>query len=133
MAKILGVTVAELIGETKTRHAPPAGGRLGQLFEAASKLPRHRQQKIVEVLELLVKNTRTDTPQCVIAANRSLSEVNFSVGYVAAKALPSPRSGLPKSPPQREDCGKIFLPMMQASLSELVWSGALTSSPMAKP
>ena len=54
MAKILGVTVAELVGEAKMRNARPAGGRLGQLFDAASKLPRHRQQKIVEVLELLV-------------------------------------------------------------------------------
>ena len=55
MAKILGVTVAELVGEPKTKRAQPAGGRLGQLFEAAAKLPRHQQQKIVEVLELLVR------------------------------------------------------------------------------
>lgn len=54
MAKILGVTVEELLGGSKPKHTRPAGGRLGELFEAATKLPRRQQQKVVELLELFV-------------------------------------------------------------------------------
>jgi transcriptional regulator with XRE-family HTH domain len=54
MAKILGVTVEELLGLPKSRRSPAPGGRLGQVFEAASKLPRRQQQKIAEVVEALV-------------------------------------------------------------------------------
>jgi len=54
MARILGVTVEELLGESKPKRSRPAGGRMGELFEAASKLPRRQQQKVVELLELFV-------------------------------------------------------------------------------
>jgi len=54
MAKALGVTVEELLGETRARRAPAAGGRLGRLVNRVSSLPRRRQQKIIEVVEALV-------------------------------------------------------------------------------
>jgi len=43
MSKILGVTVADLVGEVKTRRAQPADGRFGQVFDRVSKLPRRQQ------------------------------------------------------------------------------------------
>ena len=54
MAKALGVTVEELLGEPKARRAPAPGGKVRQVFEAVAKLPRRQQQKIVEVVEALV-------------------------------------------------------------------------------
>lgn len=54
MAKALGVTVEELLGGAKPRRVVHPGGKLGQTFEAVSKLPRRQQQKIVEVVEALV-------------------------------------------------------------------------------
>ena len=54
IAKVLGVTLEELLGQPKPKRPQPAGGKLGQLFEAAAKLPRRQQQKIVELLEPFV-------------------------------------------------------------------------------
>jgi transcriptional regulator with XRE-family HTH domain len=54
MAKALGVSVEELLGEAKARRSPSPGGKVRQVFEAVSKLPRRQQQKIVEVVEALV-------------------------------------------------------------------------------
>jgi hypothetical protein len=53
MAKALGVTVEELLGEEKPRRATPPG-KLGQVFDQVSKLPRRQQDKIVEVVQALV-------------------------------------------------------------------------------
>ena len=54
MAKALGVTVEELLGEPKLRRATVPGGKARQVFDAVSQLPRRQQQKIVEVVEALV-------------------------------------------------------------------------------
>ena len=54
IAKALGVTVEELLGEPKAKRAPAPGGKVRQVFEAVTKLPRRQQQKIVEVVEALV-------------------------------------------------------------------------------
>lgn len=54
IAQALGVTVEELLGRPKPRRAKPAGGRLGEVFEKAAKLPRRQQAKIVEVVEAMV-------------------------------------------------------------------------------
>jgi transcriptional regulator with XRE-family HTH domain len=54
IAKVLGVTVEEILGQPKPKRAQPAGGRLGQVFEKATKLPRREQAKIAEVVEALV-------------------------------------------------------------------------------
>jgi transcriptional regulator with XRE-family HTH domain len=53
IAEALGVTVEQLLGDTPQR-AMPAGGRLRQLFERASKLPRRQQEKLISVLEPFV-------------------------------------------------------------------------------
>ena len=51
MARALGVTVEELLGEERPRHASAPAGKMRQLFEAASRLPRSQQQKVAAVLE----------------------------------------------------------------------------------
>lgn len=59
MAKALGVTVEEVLGEARPRKTITAGGKLGQLFEEASKLPRSQQDKVLAVLEPFVTAHRT--------------------------------------------------------------------------
>ena len=54
VARILGVTVEEVLGEPKSRRGSVPGGKLGQAFEAASKLPRSKQDKIIALLEAFV-------------------------------------------------------------------------------
>ena len=54
MAKVLGVTVEELLGEPKPRRVVTPGGRLHQVFESASRLPRREQQKLAEFVKLFV-------------------------------------------------------------------------------
>ncbi len=51
MAKALGVTVEELLGEPKPRRIVTPGGKLRQVFEEASKLPRRQQEKIAEFVQ----------------------------------------------------------------------------------
>jgi transcriptional regulator with XRE-family HTH domain len=51
MAKALGVTVEELLGEARPRRTVSPGGKLGSLVEQISKLPRRQQEKVVEFLE----------------------------------------------------------------------------------
>jgi transcriptional regulator with XRE-family HTH domain len=51
LAKALGVTVEELIGQPKPKRAQPAGGKLGLVFEAVARLPRRQQQKVIEMAE----------------------------------------------------------------------------------
>ena len=53
IAQALGVTVEQLLGDAPKRPMP-AGGRLRQLFERASKLPRRQQEKLISVLEPFV-------------------------------------------------------------------------------
>ena len=60
MAKALGVTVEELLGQPKPKRAITPGGKLGEVFESVSKLPRRQQQKVVEFVEAFVeKKTAT--------------------------------------------------------------------------
>ncbi len=54
MARILGVTVEEVLGEARPRRVANPGGRLGQVFEAAAKLPRSKQDKVIALLEAFV-------------------------------------------------------------------------------
>jgi transcriptional regulator with XRE-family HTH domain len=56
LAAALGVAVEELLGENgnKKRGAGPAG-KMRQLFDAASRLPRSQQQKVAAVLEPFIK------------------------------------------------------------------------------
>ena len=55
MAKALGVTVEEVLGEAKPRQSAAPGGKMRQLFDAASQLPRSQQQKVAAVLEPFIK------------------------------------------------------------------------------
>jgi len=55
IAKALGVTVEELLGAPKSRRAAAPGGKVRQVFDAVSKLPRRQQEKIVDVVEALVE------------------------------------------------------------------------------
>jgi len=61
MANALGVTVEELLGEDRPRRVLTPGGRLRQLFEAASKLPRSQQEKIIAILEPFVREHVSDS------------------------------------------------------------------------
>src|SRR5215475_3726534 len=56
MARALGVSVDEFLGETdkKRRAAVGPTGRMRRLFEVASKLPRSQQEKIAAVIEAFV-------------------------------------------------------------------------------
>ncbi len=54
MAKALGATVHDLLGEPKPGRAVTPGGKLGQVFEQVAKLPRRQQDKIIEVVRALV-------------------------------------------------------------------------------
>ena len=55
MARTLGVTVEELLGEPRPRRVVSPGGRARQLFEAVSKMPRRQQEKILDILEPFVR------------------------------------------------------------------------------
>ena len=54
MARILGVTVEEILGAAKPRRVANPGGKLGQMFDAAAKLPRSKQEKVIALLEAFV-------------------------------------------------------------------------------
>ncbi len=53
ISEALGCSLEQLLGETPKRKAP-RGGKMRQLFETASRLPRRQQEKIVAVLEPFV-------------------------------------------------------------------------------
>ena len=55
MAKALGVTVEQLLGQPNPSHASALGGRARQLFEAVSRLPRRQQAKMLDILESFVR------------------------------------------------------------------------------
>jgi transcriptional regulator with XRE-family HTH domain len=59
MSKSLGVSVEVLLG-IKDPKSKPAGGKVGQVFEAVSNLPRRQQAKIVDIVEglLLLHETK---------------------------------------------------------------------------
>jgi transcriptional regulator with XRE-family HTH domain len=55
IAKALGVTPEEVLGQDKPRRPANPGGKVRNVFEQVQKLPRRRQEKIVEVVEALLK------------------------------------------------------------------------------
>jgi transcriptional regulator with XRE-family HTH domain len=55
IAKTLGVTVEQLLGEEKPSRVISPGGRARQLFEAVSKMPRRQQEKILDILEPFIR------------------------------------------------------------------------------
>ena len=55
MARALGVTVEELLGESKPIRGTAPAGKMRQLFDAASRLPRSQQQKVADILSPFIK------------------------------------------------------------------------------
>jgi hypothetical protein len=60
MAKALGVTVEQLLGEAQPRRAAGPGGKVRQAFEAVSKLPRRQQEHVLKVVNALVAQASTE-------------------------------------------------------------------------
>lgn len=55
LAEILGIGADQLLGnEAKPARAAGPVGKLRQVFESASKLPRHQQAKVAEFVEAFV-------------------------------------------------------------------------------
>jgi transcriptional regulator with XRE-family HTH domain len=60
LAEILGTSVGELCGEVPVNRPPAPRGKLTQVFEAASQLPRRQQNKIAEWVEAFLHH-QTET------------------------------------------------------------------------
>ena len=55
ISKALGVSVEELLGDSRPpRRAPAPGGRLGVVCEEISSLPRSQQSKLLDTIEILL-------------------------------------------------------------------------------
>lgn len=54
IAKVLGVTVHELLGEARPKGVIAPGGKLGQAFQQALRLPRRQQEKLAEFVRLFI-------------------------------------------------------------------------------
>ncbi|HOF50061.1 MAG: helix-turn-helix transcriptional regulator [Verrucomicrobia bacterium] len=54
MAKALGVTVHELLGEARPKGVVAPGGKLGQAFQEALRLPRRQQEKLAEFVRVFI-------------------------------------------------------------------------------
>jgi len=62
LAEVLEVTVEDLLGtKPKNRRGTGPAGKMRQLFEAATVLPRTQQQKIVDILEPFVSRHANGT------------------------------------------------------------------------
>jgi transcriptional regulator with XRE-family HTH domain len=62
LAHALGVSVDELLGVTPPKpKRQVAKGRLQLVFEAASKLPRRQQEKVLDILEPFVNHHASET------------------------------------------------------------------------
>ena len=55
IADALGVSIEELLGVAKPKRATTPGGKLGEVFDSVSKLPRRQQQKVIEFVEAFVE------------------------------------------------------------------------------
>jgi hypothetical protein len=63
MAKALGVSVEELLTDKKiTRKSGGPVGKVKKTFDEVSKLPRRKQDKIVEFVSALVNQYKNETP-----------------------------------------------------------------------
>jgi transcriptional regulator with XRE-family HTH domain len=66
LADALGVSADFLIGrETPKPRGSGPTGRMRQLFDAASKLPRHEQQHVVSLLRAFVRQHTKDAPKTI--------------------------------------------------------------------
>ena len=63
MAKALGVSVEEILGEPKTSRNGGAKGKLRLVFDEVSRLPRRQQDKVVEIVTALVEQYKRSSRQ----------------------------------------------------------------------
>src|SRR5262245_29403576 len=84
MARAVGVSVDELLGETEKKRRAAVGptGRMRRLFEAASKLPRSQQEKIAALIEAFV-NQHSDC-NARAGKGRLLAGVRMESGAVTS-------------------------------------------------
>jgi transcriptional regulator with XRE-family HTH domain len=61
IAKTLGVTVEELLGEPRPKRAVPPGGKLGRIIQTVSRLPRRQQDKVVDMFETVLAGQQSKT------------------------------------------------------------------------
>jgi len=61
MAKLLGVSVEELLGQPKPKRNGLPGGKLGTVVERISRMPRRRQQRVIETIETLLAGEEATT------------------------------------------------------------------------
>lgn len=54
MAKALGVSVHELLGEARPKGVMAPGGKLGLVFQDALRLPRRQQAKLAEFVKVFI-------------------------------------------------------------------------------
>ncbi len=59
MSEALGVTVDELLGRPRPSRTVTPGGKMGKVFEEASRLPRRQQQKIIDIVEPFIREQAT--------------------------------------------------------------------------
>jgi len=59
MARALGVTVDEILGERAPRRGVSPAGRARETFDKVSVLPRSQQKKILDVVDALVVQAST--------------------------------------------------------------------------
>lgn len=62
LAKALGVTIEEVLGEPKPRRTVAPGGKLGQVFQQVARLPRRKQDKVLEVVNALIAQHQNENP-----------------------------------------------------------------------
>jgi len=61
VAALYGVSVEEVLGIKDVDDTPRTpGGKLGEVFTAAAKLPRRQQQKIIEFVEPFIRTYERD-------------------------------------------------------------------------
>ena len=61
IAKALGVTVEELLGEPRPKRVVPPGGKLGRIVQTVSRLPRRQQDKVVDMFETVLAGQQSKT------------------------------------------------------------------------
>jgi len=60
IARVLGVSIEEILGEAQPRRVVAPGGKVRQAFEAVSKLPRRQQEHVLKVVNALVAQSATE-------------------------------------------------------------------------
>ena len=57
LAQVLGVSVEELLGQPAPKRVMVPGGKLGQAFQEASRLPRRQQEKLAEFVHVFISHS----------------------------------------------------------------------------